>query len=132
MDPLEESAGVVRVLASVLSLETDVCDRETRQFNQSAAELGDDVHIFVLSTDLPFTQSKWCGAAGVEHVTTLSDHASADFGPKYGVLMKEIRALRRATFVVDREGTLRYVDYLPALGQEPDYDAVLEAVRQAL
>jgi thiol peroxidase len=130
--PLRETAGKVRILAAVLSLETSVCDRETRRFNQDASELGPDVHTFVISTDLPWTQERWCGAAGIERVATLSDHALADFGVRYGCLLKEARILRRSTFVVGRDGRLVYAVYLPVLGDEPDYAEVLAAARQAL
>jgi thiol peroxidase len=130
--PVKEKAGKVLVLASELSLETDVCDRETRRFNEAAAALGDDVHIFVISADLPFTQKRWCGASGVDQVTTVSDSVHMDFGMKYGAMVKEKRFLRRAVFVVNREGKVTYADYMPELGQEPDYDAVLAAVREAV
>jgi thiol peroxidase len=132
IDPLAESQGKVRVLSAILSLETSVCDTETRRFNEAAAALGEDVAIFVLSHDLPFTQKRWCGAAGVDQVATLSDHKLGDFGPKYGVLLKEMRVLRRAVFVVDRGGKVTYADYMPALGVEPDYEAVLAAVKTSL
>ncbi len=130
--PISDFEGEVRVIAPVLSLETDVCDREIRRFNEEAAGLGDDVLVFIISSDLPFTQKRWCGAAGVERVTTLSDSTYADFGPKYGCLIKEMRVLRRAVFVVGKDGVITYSDYMPALGDEPDYDAVLEAIRAAL
>ncbi|MCJ7513850.1 MAG: thiol peroxidase [Anaerolineales bacterium] len=130
--PLKETAGKVRILAAVLSLETSVCDRETRVFNQEASALGPDVHTFILSTDLPFTQGRWCGAAGMDRVTTLSDHAQADFGTKYGCLLKESRILRRAVFVVGRDDKLVYADYMQALGDEPKYAEVLAAARLAL
>lgn len=132
VDPINDYQGKVRVLSSILSLETSVCDTETKRFNQEAAALGEDVAIFVLSHDLPFTQERWCGAAGVDQVVTLSDSALDDFGPKFGVRLKEMRVLRRAVFVVDREGRVTYADYMPALGVEPDYEAVLAAVREAL
>ena len=132
VDPINDYQGKVRVLSAILSLETSVCDTETRRFNQEAAALGEDVAIFVLSHDLPFTQKRWCGAAGVDQVMTLSDSALDDFGPKYGVRLKEMRVLRRAVFVVDRQGKVTYADYMPALGVEPDYEAVLDAVRAAL
>jgi thiol peroxidase len=131
VQPLQQTAGKVRILAAVLSLETSVCDRETRRFNEEASALGPDVHTFVLSTDLPFTQERWCGAAGIERVTTLSDHAQVDFGTKYGCLLKEARLLRRATFVVGRDDRIVYAAYLPALGDEPNYAEVLAAARQA-
>jgi thiol peroxidase len=129
---LADTPGKVRIISSVLSLETDVCDRETRRFNQEAAALGKDVAILVVSNDLPYTQNRWCGASGVDQVIVLSDHMTADFGLKYGVLIKEARVLRRAVFVVDRAGKLAYVAYMPALGVEPDYAEVLEAARKAL
>lgn len=132
VDPINDFPGKVRVLSAVLSLETAVCDTETRRFNEEAVALGEDVVIFTLSHDLPFTQARWCGAAGVERVITLSDSALDEFGPKYGVRLKEMRVLRRAVFVVDRDGKVTYADYMPALGVEPDYETVLAAVREAI
>ena len=129
---LKESKGKVRVIAAVPSLDTDVCDRETRRFNQEAARLGKDIAILTISADLPFAQKRWCGAAGVDQVLTLSDSYKADFGKKYGCLIDERRILRRAVFVVDRHGVVTYVDYMPALGNEPKYDEVLAAARKAL
>ncbi len=129
---MADTQGKVRIIAAVPSLDTAVCDRETHRFNEAAAALGEDVAILVISMDLPFAQQRWCGAAGVEQVTVLSNHKDADFGVKYGVLMKEVRLLRRAVFVVDRQGKVVYADYMPALGDEPDYDVVLAAARKAL
>ncbi len=129
---LADTAGKVRIIAAVPSLDTEVCDRETRRFNEEAAALSKDIVIEVISTDLPYAQKRWCGAAGVDQVRTLSDHMNAEFGEKYGVLIKERRILRRAVFVVDRGGKLTYVAYMPQLGQEPDYPAVLDAARKAL
>ena len=129
---LADTQGKVRIISSVLSLETETCDRETRRFNQEAAALGKDIVILVISNDLPFTQNRWCGASGVDQVIVLSDHMSVDFGLKYGVLIKEARVLRRAVFVVDRTGKLTYVAYMQALGEEPNYAEVLDAARAAL
>jgi thioredoxin-dependent peroxiredoxin len=129
---LADTQGKVRIISSVLSLETDVCDRETRRFNQEAGALGKDIAILVISNDLPFTQNRWCGASGVDQVIVLSDHMTSDFGLKYGLLVKEARVLRRAVFVVDRAGKLTYVAYMPAFGMEPDYAEVLDAARKAL
>ena len=129
---LADTQGKVRIITALLSLETDVCDRETRRFNQEAASLGKDIVILVISADLPFTQKRWCGAAGVDQVTVLSDHMGADFGEKYGCLIKEARILRRAVFVVDRAGKITYAAYMPALGDEPNYAEVLAAAKAAL
>jgi thioredoxin-dependent peroxiredoxin len=129
---LADTAGKVRILAAVPSLDTEVCDRETRRFNQEAAALDKDIVIEVISTDLPYTQKRWCGAAGVDQVLTLSDHMNAEFAEKYGVLIKERRILRRAVFVVGRDDKLVYVAYMPALGDEPNYAEVLDSARKAL
>lgn len=132
MQALEETRGKVRIIASVPSLETSVCDRETRKFNEEAAGLSEEVVILVVSMDLPLAQKRWCGASGVERAITLSDSARADFGPKYGTLMQEVRILRRAVFVVDRQGVVTYAAYMPTNGDEPDYAAVLSAASAAL
>ncbi len=132
LDPLQETAGKVRILAAVPSLDTNTCNVETRRFNEEAAALGPDIHVITISTDLPVAQKRWCAAAGVERVYVVSDHMAVDFGVKYGALMKERRWLRRAVFVVDRAGKIVYAAYMPRLGEEPDYTAVLAAARQAL
>lgn len=132
VDVLDATRGKVRIIAAVPSLETSVCDLETKRFNQETASLDEDIAIVTVSTDLPYTQKRWCGAAGVDQVTVLSDHYEADFGEKYGCLIKERRILRRAVFVVDREGKVVYVDYMPALGEQPNYEEVLNAAREAL
>lgn len=129
---LEDTQGKVRVIAAVPSLETAVCDRETRRFNQEAASLSDDIAILVISTDLPFTQKRWCGGAGIDQVEVLSDHIDVDFGTKYGCLLRDQRILRRAVFVINRQDTLVYVEYMPALGDEPEYEEVLRAAKSAL
>jgi thioredoxin-dependent peroxiredoxin len=129
---LAKTEGKVRVIAALPSLDTEVCDRETRRFNTEAAALSNDIAILVISTDLPYAQKRWCGAAGVDQVTVLSDHMTVDFGIKYGCLIKEGRVLRRAVFVVDRSGKLTYVAYMPALGEEPNYADVLAAAKAAL
>lgn len=129
---LADTAGKVRIIAAVPSLETEVCDRETRRFNQEAAALSEEIAILVISTDLPYTQKRWCGATGIDQVTTLSDHMNTDFGMKYGCLIKEVRILRRAVFVVDKNDKVTYAAYMPALGVEPDYTEVLEAAKAAL
>jgi thiol peroxidase len=132
LKPVESAAfaGKVLVLTAVPSLDTPVCDVETRRFNEEAAGLGDDVSIVTVSMDLPFAQKRWCGAAGVTRVTTLSDHRNASFGEAYGVLVKELRLLARSVFVVDREGTIRYIEIVDDLTHEPDYDAVLKVIKE--
>ncbi len=129
---LASTSGKVRIIAALPSLHTSVCDRETRRFNQEAAGLGSDVVILTVSMDLPYAIKDWCAAAGVDQVITLSDHYTAEFGERYGVLIKERRTLRRAIFVVDRENVVRYAAYMPALGNEPEYEEVLAAARRAL
>jgi thiol peroxidase len=134
LKPVKISAfkGKVVVVSSVPSLDTPTCDMETRRFNTEAAKLGDDVVILTISTDLPFAQKRWCGAAGVDRVKTLSDHRDAAFGQAYGVLIKELRLLARSIFVVDRSGVVQYVQHVKEVAQEPDYGAVIEAVRKLI
>jgi thioredoxin-dependent peroxiredoxin len=129
---LADTQGKVRIIAAFLSVDTDTCDRELHRFNQEAAALSKDVAILVVSNDLPFAQKRWCGAAGVDQLSVLSDHMTGEFGLKYGLLIKEARILRRAVFVVNRAGKLTYVAYMPALGEEPKYSEVLDAARAAL
>lgn len=129
---LSDFKGKVALLVSVPSLDTPVCDTETRKFNEAASGLGGDVVVLTLSMDLPFAQARWCGAAGVERVQTLSDHRDASFGQAYGLLIKELRLLARAVLVVDREGVLRYNALTQEIGNEPDYDAALAAVKKLL
>ena len=114
------------------SLDTPVCDIETRRFNDEAAGLGAGVKLLTISMDLPFAQKRWCGAAGVANLQTYSDHREASFGLAYGVLIKELRLLARAVFVVDRGGKLQHVQLVPELASELDYEAVLQTVRRLL
>jgi len=126
---LSSFRGKVCIISSVPSLDTSVCDTMTRRFNEEAGSLGGDVVVLTISMDLPFAQGRWCGAAGVENVQTLSDHRYALFGNAFGVLIKELRLLARAVFVVDKEGVVRYVQIVNELTNEPDYEAVLKVVR---
>lgn len=128
---LSQLQGKVLVICSVGSLDTSVCDTEVRKFNEQATSLGDDVAVLVISMDLPFTQMRWCGAAGVKNVLTLSDHNKADFGNAYGVLIKELRLLARTVFVVDKKGVIRYIEVVDELSNEPDYEAALKAAKEA-
>ncbi|MFZ5451358.1 MAG: thiol peroxidase [Thermodesulfobacteriota bacterium] len=122
--------GQVCLIASVPSLDTSVCDLETRRFNDDAANLSKDIRLMTISMDLPFAQKRWCGAAGVERLKTYSDHRLASFGLAYGVLIKELRLLARAVFVVDRAGMLQYVEVVPELVNQPDYEAILQVVKR--
>ena len=122
--------GKVCILSAVPSLDTPVCDMETRRFNQEAGHLSSDVTVLTISMDLPFAQKRWCGATGVSRVQTLSDHRDASFGASYGVLIKELRLLARAVFVVDRGGIIQYVELVKEMTEEPDYDAVLTSVKK--
>ena len=132
VNPLQEARGRVMILCAVPSIDTETCDIETRRFNQEAASLSEDIAIYVVSTDFPFAQKRWCAAAGVDRVRLVSDVVNAEFGEKYGLLIKERRYLRRAVFVVDRTGRLTYVAYMPHLGVQPNYPEVLEAAKAAL
>ena len=129
---LASYAGKVKVISAVPSLDTPVCDTETRRFNQEAAKLPGAVAVLTVSLDLPFAQKRWCGAAGIDKVVTLSDYRDRSFGLAYGVLIDELKLLSRSIFVLDQNNTIRYIQHVPEVTQEPDYDAVLAAVRQLL
>lgn len=122
-------AGQVLIIAAVPSLDTPVCDVETRRFNSEASKLGENVHILTISMDLPFAQKRWCAAAGIDRITTLSDHRDASFGINYGVLIKELRLLARSVFVVGKDGTVKYMEIVPEATNEPNYDAALAAAK---
>ena len=132
VNPLQESKGKVIILSAVPSLDTETCDRETRRFNEEASRLSDDIIIYTISTDFPMAQKRWCGASGVDKVKVVSDVVNAEFGEKYGVLIKERRYHRRSVFIVGRDGKLTYVKYLPTLGEEPNYEEVIAAAKEAL
>lgn len=123
-------AGKVAVVFSVPSLDTAVCDVETRRFNQEAVKLSPAVEVWCISMDLPFAQARWCGASGVERVRTASDHRDASFGLAYGVLVKELRLLARAVFVIDKAGRVAYKQLVPEITAEPDYAAAVQAVTE--
>lgn len=126
---ISDYRGKIVVLSVVTSLDTAVCDMQTRRFNTEAAALGDEVVVLTISMDLPFAQKRWCGAAGVDRVITLSDYRTADFGQAFGLLIKELRLLARAVFVLDRDGVVRYRQLVKETSDEPDYDDVLAALR---
>ncbi|MFA6186545.1 MAG: thiol peroxidase [Phycisphaerae bacterium] len=125
-------AGKVCIISCVPSLDTSVCDIMTRRFNKEAVELGDDVVVLAISMDLPFGQNRWCIAADVKNVFILSDHRTASFGQAYGVLLKDLRLLARAVFVVDKKGIVRYEEIVPELSHEPNYDEALVEVKKLL
>jgi thiol peroxidase len=129
---LASSAGKIRIISSVPSLDTPVCDTETRRFNQEAAGLPGDVVVLTISLDLPFAQKRWCGAAGIDKVTTLSDYRERSFGQNYGVLIKELLLLTRAIFVIDAQDVIRYIQIVPEVTSEPDYSAVIAATKSLL
>jgi thiol peroxidase len=129
---LADVKGKVVVISAVPSLDTPVCDMETRRFNQEAQALGDKVKVLTVSMDLPFAQKRWCGNAGVQNVQTVSDYQTASFGQAYGVLIDGLRLLARAIFVIDQAGKIAYVQVVPELTHEPDYAAVLDAVKKLL
>jgi thiol peroxidase len=126
---LADTAGKVRIIASVPSLDTPVCDLETKRFNEEVTKLP-GVEILTISMDLPMAQSRWCGAAGVKNVRTLSDYRERNFGPAYGVLIPDIQLDARAVFVLDKDNTIRYVEYVKEVGEHPNYDAALAAAKK--
>ena len=125
---LSSYQGKVCIISSVPSLDTPVCDMETRRFNEEAGALGDDVAIITVSMDLPFAQKRWCGAAGVDKVITLSDYGDMSFGNAYGVLIKELKLLARSVFVLDRQGIIQYIQLVNEVTEEPNYQEILDAV----
>ncbi|WP_338472087.1 thiol peroxidase [Niallia sp. XMNu-256] len=127
---LEDSKGSVRLISVVPSLDTGVCDAQTRRFNEEASKL-DNVNILTISVDLPFAQKRWCGAAGVDKVQTLSDHRDLSFGEAFGVVIQENRLLARAVFVVDSNDTVTYAEYVSEATNHPNYEAAIEAAKQA-
>jgi len=120
----------VCVISSVPSLDTPVCDTETRKFNEEAGKLGDKIQILTISMDLPFAQKRWCGAAGISKIQTLSDHRDAQFGLAYGVLIKELRLLARAVFLVDQKGDLRYTQLVKEITNEPNYEEIWSELKK--
>lgn len=126
---LDDTKGKARIFSVVPSLDTPLCDTQTRRFNQEAASLK-DAKIYAVSMDLPFAQSRWAASAGVGRLVMLSDHKDASFGENYGTLIKELRLDARAIFVLDECGIIRHVEYVPEVGDHPDYEAALEAARK--
>ncbi|MEH6990165.1 MULTISPECIES: thiol peroxidase [Bacillales] len=127
---LADSKGQVRLISVVPSIDTGVCDAQTRRFNEEASKL-DNVKILTVSVDLPFAQKRWCAAAGIENVQTVSDHRDLSFGEAYGVAIQELRLLARAVFVVDSNDTVTYAEYVSEATDHPNYEAAVEAAKQA-
>jgi Peroxiredoxin len=126
---LQDFAGKVKLISVVPSIDTGVCDAQTRRFNEAAAALGDNVVILTVSVDTPFAQSRWCGAAGVDKVVMLSDYKNNSFGEAYGVLIKEFALDMRAIFVIDANDNIQYVEYLKEMTEHPDYDKAIAAAK---
>ena len=127
---LSDSKGKVRLISVVPSIDTGVCDQQTRKFNEEAAKL-DNIEVLTISVDLPFAQKRWCAAAGIENVRVLSDHRNLDFGEKFGVAIEELRLLSRSIFVVDSSDTVTYTEYVSEVTNHPNYEAAVEAAKQA-
>jgi thioredoxin-dependent peroxiredoxin len=127
---LNDSKGYVRLISVVPSIDTGVCDAQTRRFNEEAAKL-DNVKVLTVSVDLPFAQSRWCGSNGIENVQTLSDHRDLSFGEAFGVAIKELRLLARSVFVVDSNGLVTYTEYVDEVTEHPNYEAAIEAAKAA-
>jgi len=127
---LDKFKGKVKIISVVPSIDTPVCDAQTRRFNEEASKLG-DVQVLTVSMDLPFAQARWCGAAGVDKITMVSDFRDRDFGNKYGVLIKELGLLARAVFVVDKNDNVTHAEYVKEVANHPDYEATLAAAKKA-
>ena len=127
---LEKTGNHVRIISVVPSLDTPVCDLQTKRFNEEAAKLP-GVDILTISMDLPFAQKRWCGAFGVDRIKMLSDHRSASFGEAYGTLIKDLRIESRAIFVLDKDNVIRHVEYVKEVADHPNYDAALAAAKSA-
>lgn len=128
---LSDAGNKVKIISVVPSLDTPVCELQTISFNESANEM-EDVLVLTLSMDLPFAQARFCGAKGIDKVITLSDHRDADFGLKYGFLIKELRLLTRGIVVLDRDNKVSYVEYVKEATNHPDYDKALEAAKKLI
>lgn len=129
---LSDSKGKVRLISVVPSLDTPVCDTQTVTFNQKAAEIGDNVELYTISMDLPFAQKRYCAARAVDKLQTLSDYNMASFGENYGLLIKELRLLARAVLVVDQNDKISYMQVVPEVTQEPDYNSALDALKKVV
>jgi thiol peroxidase len=125
---LDGTGHSVRIFSVVPSLDTPVCDAQTKRFNEEASKLP-GVEIFTVSMDLPFAQKRWCGAYGVDKIKMVSDHRSGSFGEHYGTMIKDLRIESRAIFVLDKDNTIKHVEYVKEVAEHPNYDAALNAAR---
>jgi len=123
---LADSKGKTRLVSVVPSIDTPVCDLQTKRFNQEASKLSPNVAVLTVSMDLPFAQGRWCGLAGADKVQMLSDYREHAFGQAYGVLIKELKLLSRAVFVIGPDDKVQYVEYVKEITEHPDYDKVLK------
>ncbi|MDO5714502.1 MAG: thiol peroxidase [Tissierellia bacterium] len=128
----KEGKGKVRVFSVVPSIDTGVCELQTKRFNEEAAKLGDEVEILTISVDLPFAQGRFCAIEGIDQAKIVSDYKDLDFGEKYGFIIKEFRLLTRGIVVVNKENEITYVEYVPEVTNHPDYDKALAAVKELL
>lgn len=122
----------VTILSTVPSLDTGICDMQTRKFNEEASKLGENVQVVTISMDLPTAQARWCGAAGLDNAIVLSDYKEADFGKAFGCLVIEMRVLQRGAFVIDVDGVIQYAEYMSDISMQPNYDAVIKVAKSLL
>jgi thiol peroxidase len=127
---LNSLKGKKVIISVVPSLDTGICDLQTKRFNKEAGSLGNDVAIVTISMDLPFAQKRWCGSAGVDKIKVVSDHRDASFGENYGLLIKGLRLLARAIFIIDTNGKIVYKQIVPEITTEPNYDEALTALKK--
>ncbi|MCX7641089.1 MAG: thiol peroxidase [Elusimicrobiales bacterium] len=125
-------SGRIVLISSVPSLDTPVCELETRKFNSEAQKLSSDIDIITISMDLPFAQKRWCGANGIDRVKTYSDHLKADFGKSYGVLIKELRLLARCIFIIDKDGIIKYIQLVKEITNEPNYEEAINTLKNII
>lgn len=128
---LSSTKGNVRVISVVPSIDTSVCDMQTRWFNEEAAKI-EGLTVLSISVDLPFAIKKYCATKGIDNIKTLSDHKTLDFGLKYGFVIEELRLLARGTIVIDRNDIVRHVEYVPNVSDHPDYAKVMTTVKEYL
>jgi thiol peroxidase len=126
---LSDYDGKVKILSLFPSVDTGVCSKQNHTFNKEAANLSDDIVILAISNDLPFALNRFCGAEGIDKIVTLSDHKNLDFASKYGFLIEELRLIARGVVVIDKDNTVKYVEYVKEIIEEPDYDAAISIAK---